>query len=128
MLGVSQRHYSTLWPPFAEAIRILALWVEYMGLEATVVSSWRSAEEQERLYAIGRTPLEIRERKKKQGLDGAVTDAPPGSSAHNYGLAVDVEGPDQSAVVALAKRLGFGTVSWDPAHIEWPNWSALVKR
>lgn len=126
MLSVNSSVLSGLWPPFAEAVRILQWYVDYFHLDAKVVSGYRSMEEQQRLYAKGRTPDEVRRRVSKKGTGGAVTDAPPGSSAHNYGLAIDVEGTHQADVIYLAQLLGFGTVSWDPAHIEWPNWRQLV--
>lgn len=119
-------HLSGLWPPMAEAVRYLQLACEYYRLDARIVSGSRSLQEQQRLYAQGRTPAEIANRVRKQGRGGAVTDAPPGSSAHNYGLAVDVEGPHQRQVIALARHIGFGTVSWDPAHVEWPGWQTIV--
>ena len=109
-----------------EAVRYLQAWADYLGYSATIISTFRSSEEQAILYAKGRTLQQVRDRVKMQGRNGTVTDAPPGSSAHNYGLAIDVEGPDQAKVVYLAKQIGFGTVSWDPAHIEWPNWRSLV--
>lgn len=117
-----------LWPPFRAAVTDYLLpWVEYIGAEGRIVSGYRSMAEQTRLYAIGRTPQEIAQRVAKQGRGGAVTDAWPGSSAHNYGLAIDVEGPGQQVIVALGRSLGFGTVSWDPAHLEWPNWTGLLR-
>lgn len=119
-------YLSGLWPPFAEAVRYLLAWSEYYGLQAQIVSGYRSSADQAALYAQGRTPSEIAGRVHKQGRGGAVTDAPPGASAHNYGLAVDFEGRDQASVVQLAKALGFGTVSWDPAHVEWPGWNSLI--
>jgi hypothetical protein len=120
-------HLSGLWPPFAEAVRYLRQWSDYYGLEAQIVSGYRTAEEQRRLYAIGRTYDEVRAHVSKHGTGGTVTDAAPGESAHNYGLAIDVEGRDQYAVVELARRIGFGTVSWDPAHVEWPGWRHLLR-
>lgn len=117
---------SGLWPPFAEAVRFLLAWCEYFKLNATITSGYRSMEEQAALYRIGRTPTEVQQKLRLQGQRGAVTDAPPGQSAHNYGLAIDIEGPDQQSVLSLARQLGFGLVSWDPAHIEWPNWRALI--
>jgi LAS superfamily LD-carboxypeptidase LdcB len=119
-------YLSGLWPPFAEAVRYLQAYASSLQLEARVVSGRRSNTEQEQLYAKGRTPYEIAHQVSKHGAGGTVTDAPPGSSAHNYGLAIDVEGRDQTAVVQLARQIGFGTVSWDPAHIEWPGWRSLV--
>lgn len=121
-------YLSGLWPPFSDAVRYLNAWANYFGLDAQIVSGYRSLEEQARLYAQGRTQYEIDARVRKSGRGGSVTDAPPGSSAHNYGLAVDYEGPDQSSVIELARQIGFGTVSWDPAHVEWPGWQSLVQQ
>ena len=119
-------YLSGLWPPFSSAVRYLQAYCSFYNLEASIVSGLRSNQEQARLYAQGRTPDEVARHVSKQGTGGAVTDAGPGESAHNYGLAVDVEGRDQAAVVQLARAIGFGTVSWDPAHIEWPGWKSLV--
>ena len=119
-------YLSGLWPPFAEAVRYLQAYASSLQLEARVVSGRRTNTEQAALYSQGRTPYEVAHQVSKQGAGGTVTDAPPGSSAHNYGLAIDVEGRDQTAVVQLARQIGFGTVSWDPAHIEWPGWRSLV--
>jgi len=115
-----------LWPPFSEAVRYLLAYASYYQLEGQIVSGLRSNSEQAKLYAQGRTQSEILNRVSLQGARGSVTDAPPGSSAHNYGLAIDVEGRDQARIVSLARAIGFGTVSWDPAHIEWPNWRTLL--
>jgi hypothetical protein len=117
----------SLWPPMAEAVRYLLAYAQYYNFNASIVSGLRSPQEQTRLYAIGRTPNEIAQGVSKQGRDGSVTDAQAGQSAHNYGLAVDIEGPDQRSVIALARAIGFGLVSWDPAHIEWPNWRNLIR-
>lgn len=120
-------YLSGLWPPFAQAVNYLLAYANYYGLSAQIVSGYRSMGEQAALYSQGRTAEEVQARVRKRGRGGAVTDAPPGQSAHNYGLAVDFEGRDQAAVIELARRLGFGLVSWDPAHVEWPNWSTLVR-
>ena len=119
-------YLSGLWPPFSEAVQYLLAWAEFYGLEGQIVSGYRTMAEQTQLYAQGRTQDEITQRVAKHGTGGTVTDAPAGSSAHNYGLAVDVEGRDQLRIVQLARALGFGTVSWDPAHIEWPRWQSLI--
>ena len=118
---------SGLWPPYAEAVRYLLAWADYYNLQSTIVSGYRSLDEQARLYAKGRTQYEIQQRVRKHGGGGSVTDAPPGSSAHNYGLAVDFEGPDQRAVISLARQIGFGLISWDPGHVEYPGWQSLIR-
>ena len=115
-----------LWPPMADAVRYLQAWCEYYGLQGEIVSGFRSMEEQAALYQLGRSPAEVQARVHKQGRGGAVTDAPPGQSAHNWGLAVDVEGRDQAQIIQLGAAIGFGTVSWDPAHLEWPSWQSLI--
>lgn len=119
-------HLSGLWPPFAEAVRYLLAWADSVGYQGELVSGYRSQGEQLRLYRIGRTLEQVRDRVSLQGRNGSVTDAWPGESPHQYGLAVDVEGPSQQPVVRLAHAIGFGTVSWDPAHVEWPNWRRLL--
>ena len=120
-------HLSGLWPPFAAAVQYYLQAADYYGIPITIVSGYRSPEEQARLYAQGRTAAEIQARVKKQGRNGAVTDAPPGTSPHNYGLAVDIESPRLSDAKKLATLIGFGTVSWDPPHLEWPGWQSLLR-
>lgn len=120
------RHLSGLWPPFQAAVQYLLEWCNQEGLEGQIVSGYRSFQEQATLYRLGRTADQVRRRVAMHGANGAVTDAPPGASAHNYGLAVDIEGRDQTLIIQLAAVIGFGTVSWDPAHIEWPHWSNLL--
>ena len=118
---------SGLWPPFAEAVSQFLQAADYYGIEVTLVSGYRSMEEQRQLYAKGRTPQQIAQHVRLRGAHGSVTDAPPGSSPHNYGLAIDIESPNLGEARALAQWMGFGTVSWDLPHIEWPSWSTLVR-
>jgi LAS superfamily LD-carboxypeptidase LdcB len=110
----------------AEAARIYCDWADRLGIPITVVSGYRSLDEQLDLYRKGRTPAEIASRVSKHGAGGTVTDAYPGSSPHNYGLAFDVESAKPNDARALASKLGFGLVSWDLPHIEWPNWRSLL--
>ena len=119
-------YLSGLWPPFAEAVRYLSLYAAYYNYQGVVSSGFRSSSEQATLYAQGRSQYEISNQVTKPLGGFVVTNAPPGHSAHNYGLAIDVTGRDQSAIVSLARALGFGTVANDPAHIEWPNWRQLI--
>lgn len=117
---------SGLWPPFAEAVSQYLQAADYYGIEVTLVSGYRSMEEQRRLFAQGRTAAEIANHVRLRGARGSVTDAPAGSSPHNYGLAIDIESPQLSDARALAQWMGFGLVSWDAPHIEWPNWRSLL--
>ena len=82
--------------PFAEKLLVRAA---QDGLRLVVVSGYRSMQEQEKLYAQGRTePGEI------------VTNAKPGSSWHNFALAFDVASIDASG------------------NIVWPNDSSFWSR
>lgn len=68
-----------LWLPFAEKLLELLANCERRGVVYVATSGYRSPREQAKLYFQGRTvPGEI------------VTNARPGYSSHNYGLAVDV--------------------------------------
>lgn len=119
-------YLSGLWPPMSEAVRYLLVYCSFYGYQGEIRSGYRSNQEQAALYAQGRSQLEITQRVHKPLGGLIVTNAPPGTSAHNFGLAVDIEGRDQSAIISLARAIGFGTVAGDPAHIEWPNWRSLI--
>lgn len=81
-----------------------------IGTKIRITSTLRTFKEQQELYDQGRTnPGDI------------VTNAKPGSSMHNYGLAIDIldcgasgkqglwNSPNEAAIVKLAKSIGF---SW----------------
>lgn len=94
------------------SIRVLARALLERRPELTIVSGYRSLEEQERLYRQGREdPGEI------------VTNAKPGTSWHNYALAFDVTPPSEAAG-REGERLG---LRWggrfrsfkDPNHFEY---------
>lgn len=98
------------------------------GLNPLVYCTFRSLEEQERLYQQGRiTPGAI------------VTNAKPGQSAHNYGLALDFvplvggkpdwsgKHPDWEACILIAESHGLESASrWtrfrEKPHLQMPNW------
>jgi peptidoglycan L-alanyl-D-glutamate endopeptidase CwlK len=78
----SSKNLSTLHPEvisrFEAFVSEAQQIAEQKGLQYKVICGTRSWEEQERIYAQGRTaPGKI------------ITKAPPGSSMHNFGLAVD---------------------------------------
>lgn len=109
------------------------------GIDHVVTSTLRTMAEQEALYAVGRT------------LPGRiVTRAKPGSSAHNYGLALDAyplihgklctSGPEGDEVSdpiwqqygAIARACG---LEWggdfrsfpEGPHVQMPQWRAHIK-
>ena len=68
-----------LYPPFREKLDKLLAACAARGATYVVISSYRSSEEQDKLYAQGRTtPGKI------------VTNGQGGSSAHNFKIAVDL--------------------------------------
>jgi hypothetical protein len=92
--------------------RILAAGEQYMamtggpgrGRKLKINSAFRSREEQERLYALYQSG---------RGLPAA----PPGSSLHEQGLAVDIQNYNDPAAVAALNRQGLRqTVRGDPPH------------
>lgn len=90
------------------------------GLDMRVVSDFRSVEQQDRLYAQGRTtPGEI------------VTNARGGSSWHNYGLAVDIAFNDvrgQPAWPEDGNWTRYGEIAVDQG-LEWGgNWQRFPDR
>lgn len=78
-LGRSEKCLATLQPEVAELARALVTRAAAVGIALAVTSCRRSLEAQDKLYQQGRT------------TDGKiVTNAPAGSSWHNYGRAFDV--------------------------------------
>jgi len=74
-----------LYPPFAEVVRQFVLEANKQGMVVGIYSGFRTMAQQRDLYARGRdTDGKILDRSQ------IVTNAPPGFSFHNYGLAVDL--------------------------------------
>jgi peptidoglycan LD-endopeptidase CwlK len=130
---VSSRSLDDLRPevrPLVDAA--IAAWAN-AGLDVLITCTLRSNAEQAALWAKGRTAPGSR-----------VTDAPPGRSAHNFGLAIDivplVDGkPDWNGadpvwdqVGALGQAAGLtwlgapGSPFPEKPHLEHPDWRALA--
>jgi peptidoglycan L-alanyl-D-glutamate endopeptidase CwlK len=76
---VSERKIQTLHPKIREKAREFILKAKENGIELRITSGLRTWEEQDKLYAQGRT-----------APGSKVTNARGGESNHNYGLAFDV--------------------------------------
>lgn len=120
----------TLEPDFrAKVVELLAKAEEATGLKWVVTSARRTMAEQQELYDQGR-----------KNNKPVVTKAPPGSSAHNFGLAADLapvkadgniwwEAPKGKwrAMADVAQGMGlvagyyFKTI-FDAPHVESKNW------
>lgn len=112
----SEKHIATLLPEVRPIARALVQKAALNGIRIKVISGLRTYEEQDELYAQGRT---------KPGKK--VTKARGGYSNHNFGIAFDVgvfeggrylqESPKYRAVGVLGADLG----------LEWGgNWKSLV--
>jgi peptidoglycan LD-endopeptidase CwlK len=122
---VSEQRLSEVYPGLATLVRQMADQLAAEGIDIRVTQSLRTVAEQEALYAEGRTqPGKI------------VTEAMPGYSWHNFGLAVDVapltpQGPDWNTshpvwgrIVAIGSALGLvAGADWrtfpDWPHFQW---------
>ncbi len=120
MDSVSEARLGVVHPLLADKIRQMTVMLEPETLRVT--QGLRSWGEQAALYAQGRTaPGKI------------VTNAQPGSSYHNYGLAVDVvpmtvEGPDWneqhpvwSRLVSVGTSLGLVAGAQFRSFPDWPH-------
>jgi peptidoglycan L-alanyl-D-glutamate endopeptidase CwlK len=112
----SERNIATLLPEVRPLARALVQKAAHNGIAIKVIGGTRSYEEQAALYAKGRT-----------APGPVVTQAGPGESNHNFGIAFDVgifegskyleQSPRYMAVGALGTELG----------LEWGgNWSSFV--
>jgi peptidoglycan L-alanyl-D-glutamate endopeptidase CwlK len=112
----SERVIATLVPEVRPYARALFFKAREVGIDINIIGGTRSFEEQDRLYARGRTATGPR-----------VTNARGGYSSHNFGIAFDIgvfsgnrylpESPLYKAVGALGIELG----------LEWGgNWKTIV--
>jgi peptidoglycan L-alanyl-D-glutamate endopeptidase CwlK len=130
VFGSTEKVLATLDPAFEGLVRQFLAEADAAGLDIVLTSGRRTIAEQEALYAKGRT-----------AGGSKVTNAGPGDSAHNYGLAIDFafanalgvatfppfEDPRWAQAAAIGKRLG---MEWggdwksfkDGPHLELPAW------
>jgi peptidoglycan L-alanyl-D-glutamate endopeptidase CwlK len=101
--AISEQRLAGLHPGLVSRVRAMLDACAQSGLAVMVVEGLRTWEEQDALYAKGRTVSPIGRRYR-------VTNAKGGQSFHNFGLAFDI-------VVLDAVRKG----GWDDGH---PGWAA----
>jgi hypothetical protein len=100
-----------LYEPWRQWCEYVLEYLDRRGFAPIVTSGLRTNGEQLRLYQLylaGRSRLPA---------------APPGRSAHNYGLAIDVWAGNgqQEAMMTILRAFGGETVSGDPPHIQYPG-------
>jgi peptidoglycan LD-endopeptidase CwlK len=100
--NISEARLIQVAPELARRIRQLAAALDADGVELHVTSGYRNYSAQSILYAMGRT-----------SLGPIVTDAKPGYSMHNFGLAVDVD------------PFVDGKPDWDENS---PEWAAVLSK
>lgn len=116
-----------LQPPVREAAEWCLAFADSYGIPVTVVSGFRSRQEQTRLYRnyqqcvatgrFGRTP------------DCKYPANRPGFSAHEYGLAWDATVPPDYMAwwIELRRFAGFHVIPGDAPHAEYPSWRDYVR-
>ena len=104
---ISEVHLSLINPQLGRKIQQMAVMLEQEKISLIVTQALRSWQDQDRLYAQGRTaPGKI------------VTNAKGGESWHNYGLAVDI----CPSLDLVHPRSG---IDWNPEHEQWKRMVAV---
>jgi len=111
----------SLVPGLSDVVRYGLAYLDAYGIETEVTSAGRTSAEQRRLYEL-----------YKAGRGNPA--ASPGTSAHEYGLAVDVSSiygsrhQHQQYVIAVFRWLGLATpYPHEPWHFEVPDWRRYVR-
>ena len=109
MDSVSEERLAEVMPLLADKIRSMASELACEGVVIRVVQALRTNEEQDKLYAQGRTTI-----------GPVVTNVKGGHSYHNFGLAVDCVPslPDENAFLP----------DWNPTHPTWKKMEAIGER
>lgn len=77
-----------VFPPLLTKLELLAERCKARGVDYWATSGFRSIDEQNRLYALGRTVKNV-DASEEKPLGGRVTNARGGQSYHNFGIAAD---------------------------------------
>lgn len=96
---------------------IEAMWPPKVAIR--IVQGLRTIEEQNNLYALGRTKVNPDGKSAKKPLGNIVTKAKGGSSYHNFGLAFDF-----ALLFDLDGNGTYETLSWDEDN---PYWKQVVQ-
>lgn len=141
---LSRINLDELYPPFADRLVLLVDNMHSLGHEMWATNALRSFERQREIFKIGR-----------RGIEGEkiATKAPPGYSAHQYGVACDLcadkdadaeglqplwTGPVYDVLGGEARRVGlewggdWATLSKDRGHVQLPlkrrgfEWDPLI--
>lgn len=89
-----------IYGPFRKKIEQLVENCRARGVEYYATSGLRTWDEQAKLYALGRTKANVDATPAKP-MGGIVTQAKPGQSYHNYGIAIDFAADKDAARAGL---------------------------
>lgn len=109
-----------MYPPWKAWCDWCLAALESSGIEGTVTSGVRSTEKQRQLYEAYITGR------------SSIVAAPPGRSAHEYGLAMDFVVSDgknselQRRVMQWFEAMGGELVANDPVHVQYPGYLAFL--
>ncbi|MFS0904116.1 D-alanyl-D-alanine carboxypeptidase family protein [Priestia aryabhattai] len=120
LLNRSLKELEGVHPTVAEKALQVVNQAYEKGINIAVTSGFRSFEEQAKIYGQSRKSYIYKGKQYGAPKEDHVTNAEPGESIHNYGLAVDFtvfdndskpiwEGPQYTQISVLGKSLGF---SW----------------
>lgn len=128
MDSISEARLQEVHPRLADRVRQMAQMLETENIIIRVTQSLRSWKEQESLYNEGRDAEGATIDQKR-----VVTNAKPGHSYHNFGLAVDVapfdggipdwnlDHPAWKRIVAVGKSVGLESGSEWRTFPDWPH-------
>ncbi len=130
----NQNHIDQLHPDIRDATIEMLTNLKEAGVNVEIVSSMRTIEDQDALYAIGRD----KDGNKIEG-EKTVTNAKGGTSNHNFGLAFDVEvyddkgkkdwndkGEDWQATIKEGEKQGFTSGStFDNPKNDFPHFENM---
>jgi hypothetical protein len=106
---LNEQRLSRLYPVLAIRARCMVELCAYEGIPILITQGLRTWEEQDALYAKGRTVSPL-------GKQHIVTNAKGGQSFHNFGLAFDIVVLDS-----------VGKADWDVAHPSWKRSAEIGK-
>lgn len=137
---MASRSLDDLHPEFRVRVDLWLTQCALFDIDVLIYCTYRSLEEQARLYAIGRT-VKGEGVAKSRPMGRTVTNAKPGQSAHNYGLALDfvpmLDGKAQWSDKRLYGRAIDIALKYDLeslrdssfpelAHLQMPGWRGYV--
>jgi len=116
METVSYPKVTGLHPKVVDTLEEVLNEAKARGLNVSLHSGLRTAEEQDKLYALGRTIVNPDGKSADKPMGNIVTNAQAFSSWHNFGLALDIVFKDSK-----------GNFTWNKSLEEWAQLGVVGK-